>query len=154
MTITERLMDDLRTAMRAGDKQRVQCLRMLRARVQEREVELRGERGTGHVLDDDEALRMISAYAKQRRDSIAAFLAAGRNDLAERESAELAIVESYLPRQLSVEELREIVRVAIAESGATSSRDIGAVMKRVMPRVQGSADGKVVNRLVRESLPE
>ena len=152
MSLKRTIAEDVKTAMKAGERERVSCLRMLQARILEREVELRAERGRGVELDDDEARAVIGSYAKQRRESIESYRAGGREELAAKEEAELAIVTAYLPRQLGETELREIVRAAIAESGATSARDLGNVMKAVMPRVQGLADGKLVNRLVRELL--
>lgn len=152
MTIKQRLGDDLKAAMKAGDKTRVSCLRMLRSRVQEREVALRPERGMAHELDDDEAQRVLAAYAKQRKDSIEAYRQGGREELAAQEEAELAIVESYLPERMSEEDLRAVVAEEIAGCGATSPAEMGQVMKRVMARVRGAADGRLVQRLVRERL--
>ena len=95
---------------------------------------------------------MIASYAKQRRDSIEGFERGGREEQAANERAELAIVEEYLPRQLTDDEIREIVRAAVAECGATGAAAMGAVMKAVMPRIKGMADGKRVQKIVRESL--
>jgi len=152
MTIKHRLMDDLKQAMKAGDRVRVDCVRMLRSRVLEREVALRPQKGPGYELEDDEVLGVISTYAKQRREAIESFRGAGRDELATKEEAELAIVEGYLPARLPEEQIREIVRQAIEQTGASSPRDTGKVMKVVMAKVRGSADGKVVSRLVAESL--
>ena len=124
MSIKQRLMEDLKTAMKAGDKARVGCLRMLRARILEREVALRSQRGVDCELDDEEALRVIAGYAKQRQDSIDGYREGGREDLAAAEEHELAILQDYLPRQLSEEELKEIVRQAIAETGAVTAWDV------------------------------
>jgi uncharacterized protein YqeY len=150
--IKQKLMDDLKASMKSGDKLRTDCLRMLRSKVLEREVALRPKQGPDYELEDDEALRVISTYAKQRKDSIQSYRDGGREDLAVKEEAELKIVEEYLPRQMSVDELRPIVDETIAECGASSPKDMGQVMKQVMARVGGSADGKVVSRLVRERL--
>lgn len=152
MTIQERLTADMKVAMKAGEKQRVSCIRMLLARLKDQTVALRAEHGREHRLGDEEALEVIGAYAKQRRDSIEAYEKAGREDLAAGERAELEIVSAYLPEQLGEEALRAIVREAVAATGATSMQQIGGVMKIVMPRVKGLADGKLVNRLVREML--
>jgi uncharacterized protein YqeY len=152
MTIKARLEEDLKQALKAREAERVACLRMLKSKILEREVALRGEKGKDHQLEDEEALQVISAYAKQRRDSIESFRQAGREELAAREEAELAIVSGYLPRQLDREAIERIVDEAIAESGATSPREMGQVMKLVMPRLKGAADGKLVNRIVREKL--
>lgn len=150
--IKQRLMDDLKVAMKRGDRVRVDCVRMLRSRLLEREVALRPQKGAQYEIDDDEALSVIATYAKQRRESIESFRQAGREELASREEAELAIVEGYLPQQLDEAALREIVAEVVAETGATSARDTGKVMKAVMARVRGSADGKLVSRLVGELL--
>lgn len=152
MSIRQRLEDDLKNAMKQGDRRRVSCIRMLRSGLLEREVALRAEHGTSYRIADDEALAVISAYAKQRRDSIESYRRGGREDLASGEQAELDIVVDYLPRQLSEDELRTIVGEAITEAGAQSVRDLGAVMKLVASRTKGRADGKAVNRLVREML--
>jgi len=152
VTIKERLDADLKEAMRAKQAARVDCLRMLKARILDKEVELRAARGRDCKLEDDEAQAVISAYAKQRRDSIESFRRGGREDLAVKEEAELEIVNAYLPRQLGREELERIVAQAVEEAGAASAADLGRVMKLVMPRVKGAADGKLVNRLVREKL--
>jgi uncharacterized protein len=152
MSLRQRLADDLKLAMKVGDRPRIECLRMLRARVLEHEVALRPERGTDHQAADDEVLQVLSGYAKQRREAIDEFRRGGRDDLVRREEAELEIVQSYLPRPLDAAEVREIVRAAIAELGATSPKDLGAVMKRVAPAVQGRADGRVVSQIARELL--
>jgi len=152
MTIKHRLMEDLKRAMKDGDKTRVSCVRMLRSRVLEREVALRPQKGAAYELEDVEALGVIATYAKQRRESIESFRRAGREDRAAQEEAELGIIEGYLPAALTEQEIVRIVREAIAESGATSARDTGKVMKLVMARVRGAADGKVVSRIVAEAL--
>jgi hypothetical protein len=152
MRLTQRIVDDMKEALKSGDRLRLGVLRMLKAKLQEREVELRSRHGRNHVLDDDEALGVLSRYAKQRKDSIEGFRQGGREEQAEREEAELAIVESYLPQQLGEDEIRELVAAAIREAGATSPRDMGEVMKRVMPGLKGRADGKIVKRLAVELL--
>jgi uncharacterized protein YqeY len=152
MSIKRKLESDFKEALKARETLRVGCLRMLKSKILEREVALRADRGKDYELEDDEAQAVIAAYGKQRRDSIESFRQAGRDDLADKEEAELAIVNAYLPRQLSGEEIERIVREAIEESGATSPRDMGKVMKLVMPRVKGAADGKRVNEIVRASL--
>ena len=152
MTIRRRLMDDLKPAMKAGDRTRVACVRMLRSRLLEREVALRPQKGAAYEIEDDEALGVISTYAKQRREAIESFRGGGREELAAREEAELAIVEGYLPARLSEDEIRDLVRQAVDETGASSPRDTGKVMKLVMARVRGAADGKQVSRIVADLL--
>jgi uncharacterized protein YqeY len=152
MSIRQRILDDLTAALKTGARQRLDTLRMVKARIQEAEVALRATKGLEYQLGDAETTQVLSTYAKQRRDSIESFSQAGRPDLAAREEAELAIVQEYLPRQLDAEALRRLAREAIAETGATSARDIGKVMKVLMPKVKGTADGKEVNRVVGELL--
>lgn len=152
MSIRERIVADLTAAMKAKDAQRLGVIRMLKSRIMEAEVEQRGRKGPGYVLEDQECLAAIAAYAKQRRDSIEAYRHGGREDLATKEEAELTIIQQYLPAQLSEEEVRRIVAAAIAEVGATSAKEMGAIMKIVMPRLKGAADGTVVSRIVRETL--
>jgi uncharacterized protein YqeY len=152
MSIRQRILDDLKTALKSGERQRLDTLRMVKARVQEAEVAGRATKGLAYELSDAEMTQVLASYAKQRRDSIESFRQAGRADLAAREEAELAIVQEYLPRQLDPDELRRLAREAIAEAGATSAKDVGKVMKLLMPRVKGAADGKDVSRVVGELL--
>jgi uncharacterized protein YqeY len=152
MGLEEKLRADQTAAMKARETRRLSCIRMLRSRIQEAAVAARAKRGKDATLDDDEAMAVVAAYAKQRRDSIDAFAAAGRDQMAEDERAELEIISEYLPAQMGDDELRTIVTESVAASGATSAKDMGAVMKLVMPRVKGQADGKRVNQFVREAL--
>ena len=152
MSLAERIVEDLKKAMKAKDRLRTGTLRMVRSRIQEAEVKRRGEKGRDYVLTDDEVTQVLSSYGKQRRDSIRSYREAGREDLAEKEASELAFLEEYLPRQLSEDEVREVVRKAIEETGASSASDMGKVMQRVMPSVKGAADGQVVNQIVRDLL--
>ena len=152
MTIKKRLEDDLKEAMKARDELRLNCLRMLKSKILEKEVSLRAKEGKDYQLSDEEVIQVASSYAKQRRDSIESYRQGGREDLAAKEEKELAVVEDYLPQQLSRDEIVEIVSGAVEESGASSAKDMGAVMRIVMPRVKGQADGKLVNQIVRELL--
>lgn len=152
MGIKQRLADDLKAAMKAREGDRLSCIRMLRSKLQEKEVQLRGKHGADHEITDEQALEVIGSYAKQRRDSIESYRAGGREELADAEAAELKIVEAYLPAQLGEDELRGIVDEVAGEVGASSPADLGKVMKALMPRTKGKADGKLVNRLVRERL--
>ena len=152
MPIRQRIVEDLTAAMKSGAKERLGVLRMVKAKMQEAEVNLRGVKGRDYQLEDPEATQVLVSYAKQRRDSIESFRKAGREDLASQEESELAIVQEYLPRQMSPDEVRQVVREAIAAAGATSPREMGAVMKLVMPKVKGAADGKMVNQIVAELL--
>ncbi len=146
MSLKQRIMEDMKEAMKAKDTARVSTLRLLLSEIKNKEIDKRGE------LSDDEVLAVIQKAVKQRRESIEQYKKAGREDLAEKESKELEILESYLPQPLTEEELEAIIDEAIKEVGATSPRDMGKVMKVVMPKVRGRADGKVVNQKVREKL--
>jgi uncharacterized protein YqeY len=152
MSIKKRLDTEMKDAMKQRDKLRLGCIRMLKSRLLEREVALRGKHGKDYAITDEEALTVISTYAKQRRDSIESYRQGGRDDLVAAEEAELAIVTDYLPQQLSADELRGMIQGAISESGAESIKDLGKVMKIIVPKTKGAADGKLVNQLVRELL--
>ena len=132
--------------MKAKDGTKVSVLRFLMAAIKNREIELKDS------LDDEQVLQEIVSSAKKRRESIEAFRDAGREDLAVKVEAELAILEEYLPEQLSAEEVRKVVQEAILSVGASSPADMGKIMKEVMPKVRGKADGKMVNQIVKESL--
>jgi len=149
MSIRARLEADLKQAMKSRDSARLNCLRMVKSKIQEYEVSRRAKEGRDYRIDDEAAFEVISSYAKQRRDSIEGYRSGGRDDLATAEQAELAIVAEYLPQQLTEEEIAEIVRRAIAESSATGAGDMGAIMRIVMPAVRGRADGKQVQQVVR-----
>jgi uncharacterized protein YqeY len=152
MAIRERIVAALTAAMKTKDAQRLGVMRMLKSKIMEAEVEQRSVKGQDYVLDDQGCLTVIATYAKQRRDSIDAYRKGGKEDLAAKEEAELAIIQDYLPAQLSEDAIRGIVAAAIAQTGATSAKDMGAIMKSVMPQLKGEADGAVVSRIVRELL--
>jgi hypothetical protein len=141
-----RLGEDFKQALRSGDKLRVSVIRLLMALIKNREVEKRGP------LTDAEVLQAIVASCKQRQDAIEQYRQGKRQDLADKESAELKILQSYLPKPLTSEELRAMVLEAVGEVQATSVKEMGKVMGVLMPRVTGRADGKMVNTLVREAL--
>jgi uncharacterized protein YqeY len=136
----------MRDAMKAREQLRVATLRMLMAAVKNTEVEKL------HELSDDEVLEVIVREAKRRRESIEAFKQGGRDDLVEKESGELAVLEAYLPEKLSDAELAAMVDEAIAETGASSPKQMGEVMKALMPKVRGRADGAQVSALVKSKL--
>ena len=152
MAIREQIVADLTAAMKAKDTARLGVVRMLKSRIMEAEDEQRVRKGQDYALEDQECLAVIATYAKQRRDSIEAYRKGGKEDLATKEEAELAIIQQYLPAQMSENDVRRIVAAAIAETGATSANEMGAIMKIVMPKLKGGADGAVVNRIVRELL--
>ena len=138
---------DISSAMKAKDAPRLSALRMLKAAIMNKGIE------KGHDLEDGEVLQVVSTLVKQRRDSIEQFSAAGRTDLVDKETAEVAILEQYLPPAASAEVIDAAVAEAIAETGATSAKDMGKVMKAVMPRLAGrNADGRAVNDAVRRKL--
>lgn len=146
MTLKERLNEDMKAAMKARETLRVSVLRLARAAIVDAEV------AQGTELDDAGVIAVLEKEAKKRRESIEEFTQAGRADLAAKEQQELEVLTAYLPQPMSVEELRAVVRECIAEVGATSRKDIGAVMKALMPRIRGRADGKVANQIVQEML--
>ena len=146
MDLKSQLTNDLKDGLRSGDKLRVSVIRLLTAMIKNREVDKRGP------LTDPEVLQAISTSCKQRQEAIEQFRQGGREDLASKETAELAILQSYLPKPLTAEELQEFVQAAIREAQATSAKEMGKVMALLMPRVTGRADGKVVNTMVREAL--
>ena len=147
MKLADQINADLTAAMKAKDAPRLSALRMLKAAVMNKEVE------KGRGLEDAEALQVVASLVKQRRDSIEQFADAGRHDLVAKESGEVAVLERYLPPAASPEQIQAAVAEAIAETGATSARDMGKVMKAVMPKLAGrNADGKAVNEAVRRAL--
>ena len=148
MSLLEKIDDDLKSAMKASDSLKVSVLRMAKAAIKNKEIDIRKE------LSDDDIIPVLSTLAKQRRESIDQFSKGGRQDLAEKESLELAILQSYLPEQITPEELDRIVIEAIKESSAAGAKDMGKVMRLVMPRTKGSADGKLVSRRVTELLEQ
>ena len=146
-SLKERIDADLKDAMRSKDELGTSVLRMLKSVVKYKEVE-----PGGHALEDSGVLAVIQSLIKQRRDSVEQFLAGKRTDLAEKEEKEIAKLQSYLPAQMSADELRAEVRAAIAQVGAKGPKDMGAVMKALMPKVQGKAEGKAVSEAVKAEL--
>lgn len=146
MSLTEQLQADMKTAMRDGDAHRRDTLRMVIAAAQNAAKEKR------EALSDEETLAVITRQVKTRRESIKAFRDAGRDDLADKEQSEIDVLEPYLPEQMGADEVRALVVQAVAQTGATSPRDMGKVMGALMPKVKGRADGKLVSSLVNEEL--
>ncbi|TMK84559.1 MAG: GatB/YqeY domain-containing protein [Actinobacteria bacterium] len=144
--LRDRISDEMRAAMKAREQTRVSTLRMLMAAMKNTQVE------KGHELSDDEVLEVVAREAKRRRESMEAFEKGGRAELVEKEGAELAVLEAYLPEQLGEDELGALVDEAIAETGASSPKEMGAVMKVVMGKVKGRADGAAVSAMVRARL--
>ncbi len=146
MSLFEKIDRDMIEALKAGEKDRLTVLRGLKSDLKYKQI------GKGDDLTDEEAIGVLASQAKKRRDSIEQFAKGGRDDLVQQEKFQLEVITSYLPKQLDENELREIVARAIAEVGAESPQQIGAVMKVVMPQVKGVADGKMVNKLAMEIL--
>jgi uncharacterized protein YqeY len=146
MTLQDRIESAMRDAMRARDERRTQTLRMAMSAAHNRQIEM------GRALTDEDYVDILSKQVKQRRESIEAFRAGGRDGMAANEEAEAAILAEFLPEALSADELESIVRAAITETGASSPADLGKVMGRVVPQTKGRADGKVVSDLVRQLL--
>jgi len=144
--LKDRIQADLLEATRRQDVITRETLRMLRSAIRYAEVE------RGHQLDEAEIYEVIARQIRQRRESIAEFEKGGREDLAARERSELEVLERYLPAQLTREEIVELARQVIEEVGASGPRDVGKVMGRLMPRVRGRADGRLVNAVVQELL--
>ena len=143
----DRMMAEMKEAMKARDMSAVNTIRGVIAKVKDLTV------NAGKEMSDDAFLQVIAKGVKQREESIAQFESAGRAELAENEKKEMAFLKKYLPEQLSEEKVTEIVKAVVAELGAASKKDMGRVMKEVMVRVKGQADGKVVSRLVGAALP-
>jgi uncharacterized protein YqeY len=147
MPLNDQVGADIAAAMKARDSSRLSALRKLKAAIMNKGVE------KGRDLEDAEVLQVIASLVKQRRDSIEQFAKAGRTDLVEKETGELAVLQAYLPPSASPEEISAAVAEAIAETGASSPKDMGKVMKAVMPKLAGkNADGKAVNEAVRRTL--
>jgi len=147
MLLRDKVNGDIATAMKAKDAARLSALRMMKAAITNKGVE------KGHDLDDAEVLLVLTSLVKQRRDSIEQFSKAGRTDLVNKETAEIGVLEEYLPPAASADEIDAAVAAAIAETAATSPKDMGKVMKAVMPKLAGKhADGKTVNEAVRRKL--
>lgn len=146
MPILETIDNDLRQAMKARDALRTSVIRMMKASLKNREIE------KGSTLSNEDVLSVLSSLSKQRRESIEQFRNAGRADLAAKEEEEFALIQTYLPRQLSPDELDVLIVAAIRESGASGPGDLGRVMQVLMPKIKGLADGKIVNQKVRDLL--
>ncbi len=146
MTLKERITDDMKSAMRAGEKDRLGAIRMILAAIKQREVDER------IVLDDSQVLAVLDKIVKQRRESITQFESGGRADLVAKETAELAVVQKYLPAQLTDAELDALISEAIAATGAASVKDMGKVMGLVKGKAQGRADMSALSARVKQKL--
>ena len=147
MTLKDQIIADMTAAMKAKDAARTSTLRMVKAAIMHREKEGAGE------LQDDDVLKLLRSQLKQRRDSVDQYQKAGRQDLADKETAEIAVIEFYLPQGASEAEIEQAVTDAITETGATSMKEIGAVMKAAMAKLAGkNADGRLVSETVKKKL--
>lgn len=142
MGLAERLEADMKSAMKERNEAKLLVIRMVRAAIKNKEIEI------GEKLSDGEVIRVIRTMMRQGRDSIEAFEKGGRTDLADKERKELGLLETYLPPPLSEADIERVVREVVAETGATGPRDMGAVMKETLKRLEGGADGKQVNAVV------
>lgn len=146
-TLSERLSDDMKQAMKDKEKVRLSVIRMVRAAIRNKEID------SGASLNDEEVLAVVQKELKQRRDSLQAFENAGRDDLADAAKEEIRILETYLPAQLSEEEVRSIAVRIISEVGASGKSDVGKVMPKLMQEIRGKADGKLAQQVVSGLLP-
>ncbi|HVE59154.1 MAG TPA: GatB/YqeY domain-containing protein [Pyrinomonadaceae bacterium] len=149
MSLKDKIVSDMTAAMKAKDANRLSTLRMAKAAVMNEE----NKRGVGTVLTDEEVSKILQSLVKQRKDSIEQFTANGRTELAEKEQAELSVLEEYLPQAATPEEIAAAVDEAVAETGASSIKEMGLVMKAALAKLQGkTADGKLVSETVRAKL--
>lgn len=146
MPIAESLSDDLKTAMKSGDNDRVSAIRLIRSAIRNREIE------RGGALDDGDAEGILMSFVRQCEESLEQFFRAGREDLIEKEKRYIEIARSYLPPQFTAEELDAVVRETLSEVGASGPADTGKVMKALMPKVRGRADGRAVSVIVKKAL--
>ncbi|MBC8413394.1 MAG: GatB/YqeY domain-containing protein [Nitrospira sp.] len=146
MSISDKLSNDLKNAMKSGDKEKLSILRMIISALKNIEIESREK------ASDDDTLKILRSFQKRAKDSINQFSTAGRTDLADKEKAELAIITGYLPSQLSEDDIINAVREAADALGATGPADMGKVMREAMTRLKGQADGKLVNTIVKQIL--
>jgi uncharacterized protein YqeY len=148
MTLSEKLGEDLKAAMKGQDEPRVRVLRLLKTRVKEASVAKRDE------LTDDEVIKVVISETKKRKEAIELFEQGGRGDLAAREKEEMDILQTYMPEQLTEDEVRTLIKEAIEEVGAMDPRDMGKVMKVLMPRIVGRSEGSFASRTVKELLAQ
>jgi len=147
MTLKEQIVADMTAAMKAKDAARTSTLRMVKAAITNREKE------SGAPINDEDVLKLLRSQLKQRRDSVEQYQKANRQDLADKETTEIGVIESYLPQAASVEEIEQAVSAEVAETGATSMKDMGTVMKASMAKLAGkNADGRLVSETVRKKL--
>jgi len=149
MGLKEKISDDMKTAMKSGDKLRLETLRTLRAVLMEKEIE---KRGSGSPMSAEDEIGVLMTAAKKRKESIEQFEKGGRMELVEQEGKELAIIQEYLPKQMSSEEIGKVIDEMAVQVGAASAADFGKLMPAVMKQLKGKADGKLVQEMVRKRL--
>jgi len=147
--LKQKLQEELKTSMLAKDKLKISVLRLLLSATNYYEIQ---KGGAGYQATDEDVFSVIQKEAKQRKDSIEQFSAAGRQDLADKEKEELELLQKYLPKQMDEEEIRILVKEAISQSDATSPSDMGKVMGVLMPKIKGKSDGTLVSKIVKEEL--
>lgn len=147
MSLKNRIQEEMKDAMRSGERDRLKVIRLILSSIKQIEVDTRSE-----VSDDDEVLLIINKMVKQRRDSIKQFVAGNRHDLANIESAEIIILEQYLPAQLTTEEIEVIIKNTIAECAATSMKDMGKVMAGIKSKINGRADMSIISQKIKTYL--
>jgi uncharacterized protein YqeY len=150
MSLKDRIGDEIKAAMKARDKVRLETIRSIKKAILEKEISVRPQ--GQETLNEDQEMELLIQLAKQRRDSIEQYTGAGRLDLADRETQELAILEEYLPKQMDDVEIAAVVEATIAKVGAASPKDMGKVMGPVMQALKGRADGKRIQEIVKEKL--
>lgn len=148
MSLIKQIAEDMKTAMKSKDKVRLESLRSIKSAIMLAQT----EKGAGAELDADEELQILTKLQKQRKDSLSIYEEQGREDLAAEEKAQLAVIETFLPKPLTAEELEDYLKKVIAETGAESARDMGKVMGRASKDLAGKADGKTISAKVRELL--
>jgi hypothetical protein len=146
MSLEERLVEEMKQALKSNDKLRLSTIRMIRSALKNKEIELRKK------LEDEEVVKVIQVMVRKGEESVEQFQIGGRMDLVEKEKKEIEILKSFLPQPFSQEEILKIIDQSIQETQASSLKDIGKVMKSVMPKIGGKADGKLINQLVKERL--
>lgn len=148
MSLENQIKQDIVTAMKAKDALKLETLRMVKAAMTNYSIEQKKDQ-----LADSDLITILQKQVKQRHDSIESFTKGGRTEAAQKEEKELSILQSYLPKQLSEDELKALVKAAIQETGAAGKADVGKVMKALMPKIQGKADGRLVSQTVQNLLP-
>ena len=146
MSLMESISNDVTSALKSGQKEKLLILRMVKSAIKNAEIE------KGDPLSDDDVLAVLRTFAKRAKDSIEQFSQAGRTELAEKEKAELVVIEEYLPKQLGEDDLRGMIKDVIQEQGAAGIKDMGKVMKGLMAKAKGQVDGKIANNIVKEML--